>query len=125
MPEMATASDEEGPAGRSGPSQHHYSNDDTRRGAELQEQLATFVACVLDPDDIVEVRRLPSKRSTWPRTADLPRMAASLKGDNRRFPAIKAAAQTLADTLHEARDGEPPSLAAGRNELQTRVPQVD
>ncbi len=44
--------------------------------------IPTFTACVFAPDDIVEVRRLPSRRSTWHRASELADTTATLKRDN-------------------------------------------
>jgi len=48
------------------------------------QQLAEFVACVFEPADIVEVRRVPSKRSTWTAAGELADQADSLTADNGR-----------------------------------------
>lgn len=39
--------------------------------------------CVFNPGDVVEVRRIPSKRSTWHDARTLPEMAAILSRDNK------------------------------------------
>ncbi|MEE9293988.1 MAG: AAA family ATPase, partial [Phycisphaerae bacterium] len=44
--------------------------------------LAMYAAVVFEPDDTVEVRRLPSGRSTWHRAAELAEQSASLQADN-------------------------------------------
>ncbi|UCC32266.1 MAG: hypothetical protein JSU86_08275, partial [Phycisphaerales bacterium] len=36
----------------------------------MQGQLARFAACVFAPDDVVEIRQLPSGRSTWQRASE-------------------------------------------------------
>jgi|GEM_PF-1037173 hypothetical protein len=45
-------------------------------------QLARFAACVFDSDDVVEVRRLPSKQSTWHKASELPELAGALGAEN-------------------------------------------
>jgi hypothetical protein len=47
------------------------------------DQIAAYVACVFDPADCVEVRRLPCRRSSWHRADALPAFADSLAQDNR------------------------------------------
>lgn len=49
----------------------------------VAEGLDRYVACAFAPDDIVEVRRLPSTRSTFHKAADLPALASELLKDNR------------------------------------------
>jgi len=52
--------------------------------ATVQEQLASFVECVFKPDDVVEIRRLPSKVSTWHTAGSLADQTTSLTTDNER-----------------------------------------
>ncbi len=40
--------------------------------------LSTFARCVFEPEDIVEVRRLPSRKSSWCTAGELPSQAAEL-----------------------------------------------
>lgn len=49
---------------------------------EVGDQIARFTACVFDADDVVEVRRLPSGRSTWHRAGELSTCADTLVADN-------------------------------------------
>ena len=46
--------------------------------------LAIYTACVFEPDDIVEVRLLPSKESFWRKAAELPAFEATLMAKNRQ-----------------------------------------
>ena len=46
------------------------------------DQLAQFAEAVFQPDDIVEIRRLPSGRSTWHLASELPTLAAELAADS-------------------------------------------
>lgn len=39
------------------------------------EQVGVFMCCLFEPNDLVEVRQLPSKHSTWHKASDLPSMA--------------------------------------------------
>jgi len=47
-----------------------------------QEELARYVACVFAPMDVVEVRRLPSGKSTWHQAGKLAETTESLVRDN-------------------------------------------
>ena len=47
-----------------------------------QDQLGRFAGCVFAPDDIVEVRRLPSGRSSWHKASELPELGARLADEN-------------------------------------------
>lgn len=49
-----------------------------------QEQIEVFAMAIFEPEDIVEVRRLPSGRSTWHRAMDLADDAAEILEDNWR-----------------------------------------
>src|SRR5262245_51750756 len=46
------------------------------------DMVRAYVSCVFRPDDIVEVRRLPSARSTWHLAAELVSIVAELQADN-------------------------------------------
>jgi hypothetical protein len=46
--------------------------------------IAQFASCVFDPNDVVEIRRLPSKTSTWHTAADLRHELARLIAENRK-----------------------------------------
>ena len=52
--------------------------------ATTQEELARYVACVFAPMDVVEVRRLPSGKSTWHQAGKLAEAAESFVQDNQR-----------------------------------------
>ncbi|MBC7856469.1 MAG: AAA family ATPase [Pirellulaceae bacterium] len=52
--------------------------------------MAAFVACVFEPSDIVEVRRLPSEHSSWFAAEDLANASEGLTADNRRKENIYA-----------------------------------
>jgi len=54
----------------------------TRSTATTQEELARYVACVFAPTDVVEVRQLPSGKSTWHQAGKLAEAAESLVQDN-------------------------------------------
>ncbi len=56
------------------------------------EELACYAACVFDPADVVEVRRLPSGRSTWHQAGNLANDAQSLFGENRHGEHVYAGA---------------------------------
>ncbi len=45
-------------------------------------QLADFAACVFAPDDVIEIRRLPSKRSSWHKASELGALADTLTAEN-------------------------------------------
>jgi hypothetical protein len=47
-----------------------------------REEIARYVACVFEPADIVEVRRLPSGHSSWHEASELPEAVMSLFNDN-------------------------------------------
>jgi len=64
--------------------QHAGKNDDA--------PLARFAACVFEPDDIVELRLLPSKKSTWSKAADLTAEVPRLNIANRNGQNIYAGA---------------------------------
>jgi hypothetical protein len=57
-----------------------------------QKELAHFTACVFEPTDIVEVRRLPSGKSTWHQADKLAEAAESLVQENRQRQHIYAGA---------------------------------
>lgn len=52
--------------------------------ATTQKQLARYVACVFAPTDVVEVRRLPSGKSTWHQADKLTEAKESFIQDNQR-----------------------------------------
>jgi len=52
--------------------------------ATTQEELARYVASVFEPTDVVEVRRLPSGKSTWHQAGKLAEATESLVQDNQR-----------------------------------------
>jgi len=58
--------------------------------ATTQEELARYVACVFAPTDVVEVRRLPSGKSTWHLAGKLAEAAESLVQENRQRQHIYA-----------------------------------
>jgi hypothetical protein len=45
--------------------------------------LAAFADCLFEPDDLIEVRRLPSGRSTWHRPSEFAQIAATLERENK------------------------------------------
>ena len=47
-----------------------------------QQELARYAACVFEPGDVVEVRRLPCGESTWHQAGRLAEVAESLLADN-------------------------------------------
>src|SRR5262245_7291548 len=47
-----------------------------------QSEISKFADCVFDPADIVEIRRLPSRQSTWHTASDLPQQADTLAAEN-------------------------------------------
>jgi len=51
--------------------------------ADVQAQLRRYVECIFLPSDIVELRRLPSGRSTWHKANEVPNLAAQLLAENR------------------------------------------
>lgn len=57
-------------------------NDRNGSAAIAQKELTRYAACVFEPTDIVEVRRLPSGRSTWYQAGKLAEAAESLLNDN-------------------------------------------
>jgi hypothetical protein len=64
--------------------------EETRGDCTMQEikdkqesQLAHYTACVFEPADIVEVRRLPSGKSSWHTAGKLAEIAESLLHENR------------------------------------------
>lgn len=50
--------------------------------ATTQDELAHYTACVFEPTDIVEIRQLPSGKSTWHQASKLTEAAESLLHDN-------------------------------------------
>ena len=54
----------------------------TSNSTATQEELARYVACVFAPSDVVEVRRLPSGKSSWHLAGELAKSAESLVRDN-------------------------------------------
>ena len=50
--------------------------------AVTTDELARFAACVFEPTDIVEIRRLPSGESSWHMAGKLPQAVGSLIQDN-------------------------------------------
>jgi len=56
----------------------------TSNSTATQEELARYVACVFAPMDVVEVRRLPSGKSTWHQAGKLAEATESLVQDNQR-----------------------------------------
>lgn len=57
-----------------------------------RQELARYAACVFEPTDVVEVRRLPSGRSTWYQAGNLAEAAQSLFGDNQHGEHVYAGA---------------------------------
>jgi len=57
-----------------------------------QDQLAHYTACVFEPTDIVELRRLPSGKSTWHKAGRLAEAAESLVNENQNSQHIYASA---------------------------------
>lgn len=49
---------------------------------ERCHSVGTFADSLYEPDDLIEVRRLPSGRSTWHRASELPNVANDLRRDN-------------------------------------------
>ena len=49
-----------------------------------RQAIARYTACVFEPSDIVEIRRLPSGRSTWHQAGKLTEVVKSLTRDNQR-----------------------------------------
>ncbi|MCP4261016.1 MAG: hypothetical protein GY774_26420 [Planctomycetes bacterium] len=54
----------------------------TSNSTATQEEVARYVACVFAPTDVVEVRRLPSGKSTWHQAGKLAEATESLVQDN-------------------------------------------
>ncbi|MEE8079430.1 MAG: DnaB-like helicase C-terminal domain-containing protein [Pseudomonadales bacterium] len=54
----------------------------------VQDQLARFADCVFDPTDLIEIRRLPSGRSTWHVATELPELFGQLKADNAKGQSV-------------------------------------
>jgi len=52
--------------------------------AAAQEAVAHYAACVFEPNDIVEVRRLPCGRSTWHRAGKLSQTIHDLIFENQQ-----------------------------------------
>ena len=52
--------------------------------SSTREQIALYAQCVFEPSDIIEIRRLPSKRSDWFTAKELAGNAGFLVGDNRQ-----------------------------------------
>src|SRR4051812_34799389 len=50
--------------------------------SDAASEVEQFVGCVFEPDDIVELRLLPSKRSTWHRASALSTEAEKLALQN-------------------------------------------
>jgi hypothetical protein len=59
-------------------------NQKTNPTATTQEELAHYTACVFEPTDIVEIRRLPSGKSTWHQAGELAKVTESLVQENQR-----------------------------------------
>lgn len=58
------------------------SQNTSRSAATSRDELTRYAACVFEPADTVEVRRLPSGKSTWHRAGELAKVAESLVRDN-------------------------------------------
>lgn len=56
-----------------------------KAAAEATEAVSTFAACLWEPDDLIEVRLLPSGLSTWQKASDLHREVPVLKRANEFF----------------------------------------
>ena len=54
----------------------------TSNSTATQEEIARYVACVFAPTDVVEVRQLPSGKSTWHQAGKLAEATESLVHDN-------------------------------------------
>lgn len=50
--------------------------------AAAREAVVRYVACVFEPTDMIEVRRLPSGKSTWHQAGELTKVAESLFYEN-------------------------------------------
>ncbi len=64
----------------------------TSSTATTQDELARYTACVFEPTDIVEIRQLPSGKSTWHQARELAEAAESLLHDNQHSQHIYAGA---------------------------------
>lgn len=51
--------------------------------AVVADQLRGYRDCLFEPEDIIEIRRLPVARSTWHKASELPKIARRLLADNR------------------------------------------
>lgn len=71
-----------GPLG-AGSGGYRSAEDHSASLADVQRQLAQLADCVFDPTDLIEIRRLPSGRSTWHRASELAGLASQLITDNR------------------------------------------
>src|SRR5437867_2442484 len=47
-------------------------------------EIACFVDCVFDADDVVEIRRLPNAQSTWHTAQELAAQAGTLTAENEK-----------------------------------------
>ncbi len=48
------------------------------------DQIVRYTACVFEPTDMVEIRRLPSGKSTWHRAGEIVKVAESMVRDNQQ-----------------------------------------
>ena len=49
--------------------------------SDIRWQLTLFARCIYEPDDVIEIRRLPSKRSTWHTASELADLGDALLQD--------------------------------------------
>ena len=73
------------------------------------EPLASFAACLWEPDDLIEVRCLPSKKSWWWKAADLASHEPELREMESRGENIYAGANPR--KAHGCRDADGVALA--------------
>ena len=58
----------------------------------VEDELVCYAACVFEPTDIIEVRRLPSGKSTWHQAGELAEAVESLVQDNQHGQHINVGA---------------------------------
>ena len=60
----------------------NISKEKDRNITTVEDELVCYAACVFKPTDVVEVRRLPSGKSTWHQAGKLAEAVESLVQDN-------------------------------------------
>lgn len=74
-----------------------HPDSSSKKIASARRAVVCYAACVFEPSDMVEVRRLPSRHSTWHWAGDLAKVTRLLSLENRHGENIYAGANPRRD----------------------------